>query len=37
MDEYKKIIIDMVSSLTDEKFLRQIYTILIHSKRRAGI
>jgi hypothetical protein len=37
VEEYKKLIIDMVNSLTDEKFLRQIYTILIQYKRRAGM
>lgn len=37
MEEYKNLIIEIVTSLADEKFLKQIYTILMQYKRRAGI
>lgn len=37
LDAYKKLIIEMVNELNDEVFARQIYTILIRRKRKAGV
>ena len=37
MEEYKKLIIEMVEKINDEKFLKQIYTIIIRHTRKAGI
>jgi hypothetical protein len=34
---YKKLICDMISEMTDERFLRKIYTIIYTYKKRAGI
>jgi hypothetical protein len=34
--DYKKLIIDMIQKINDEKFLRQIYTIIIRHIKRAG-
>lgn len=34
--EYKKLIIDMVGRIDDERFLCQVYTIVIRYIRRAG-
>lgn len=37
MEEYKKLIIQMIEKINDEKFLKQIYTIIIRHTRKAGI
>lgn len=36
-ETYRKLIIEMVNCLDDEVFLKQIYTILMRRKRKAGI
>ena len=33
---YKKLICDMISEMTDERFLRQIYSIIYRQKKRVG-
>ena len=34
---YKKLICDMIAEMTDERFLRQIYSIIYRQKKRVGI
>ena len=34
---YKKLICDMIAEMTDERFLRQIYSIIYRQKKRGGI
>lgn len=34
---YKKLICDMISDMTDERFLRKIYSIIYIQKKRVGI
>lgn len=36
MEEYKKHIIRMIENINDERFLRQIYTIIVRHTRKAG-
>ena len=36
MEEYKSLIIDMINKIDNEKFLQQIYTIVLKHVRRAG-
>lgn len=33
---YKKLIIEMLKDISDEKFLRQVYTIIVRHVRRTG-
>lgn len=37
MEEYKTLIIDMIKKIEDERFLQQVYTIVLKYVRRAGI
>lgn len=36
MEEYKKLIIEMISKIENERFLKQIYTIILLERRKAG-
>ena len=36
MEEYRKLIIDMVNNIENEKFLKQIYTIILLHIRKTG-
>ena len=36
MEEYKSLIIDMINKIDNEKFLQQIYTIVLKHVRRTG-
>lgn len=36
IDVYKKLICDMIMDMMDEKFIRQIYSIIYVHKKRAG-
>jgi hypothetical protein len=35
-DDYRKLITEMVNKIEDERFLRQIYTLIVMHNRRAG-
>lgn len=37
METYRTLIIELVNEQTDELLLKQIYTILIRRKRKAGV
>ena len=36
IDLYRKLICDMLQDLSDEKFLRQLYSLLVRQQSRAG-
>ena len=36
MEEYKRLIIDMIEKIENERFLKQIYTIVLMQIRKAG-
>lgn len=37
MEEYRSLIIEMISKIENERFLQQIYTIVLKHVRRTGI
>lgn len=36
MEEYRNLIIDMINKIENERFLKQIYTIVLMQIRKAG-
>ena len=36
IEVYKKLICDMIQSMTDERFVRQIYSIVLRQTKRTG-
>ena len=37
IDVYKQLICDMIQSMTDERFIRQIYSIVYRQRKRTGV
>lgn len=37
IDVYKKLICDMIQDMTDERFIRQIYSIVYRQRKRTGV
>ena len=37
IEVYKKLIFDLIQDMTDERFIRQIYSIVYRQRKRTGV